>query len=94
MNEAIRTLSRGLDPPSSHAAAEGITRSGSRESMKSRVLKALHRWPGSTSKELAALMDVPHAPVHKRLPDLRGDGKARSIRFGSDAMVWYATKEK
>lgn len=94
INYATRPLARSDDPPSSHRAAETIVRSGSRKSMKARVLEALRCLPGQTAIELAAIADLPHASVHKRLPDLRNAGLARSVKLGSDDMIWFATKEE
>lgn len=86
-------LARSGDPASSHFAAETITKSGSRASMKAQVLAAVREWPGFSSADLAYLADLPHKSVHKRLPDLRNDGLAKSVKNGNRDLVWFVTTE-
>ncbi len=51
-----RTRARRTDPPSSHAAGEGVEISGIAKDQRELVLTLIRRHPGRTSKELA-----PHA---------------------------------
>ncbi len=70
-------LARGKDPDSSHAAADRMVASGARESNCAKVLKALRRWPSSTSRELSRRMGFCRYETARRLPDLERQGKAR-----------------
>ncbi len=72
-------LARKSDPATSKAAAEQLTKSGKRDSSKAVILawigSRLYPTHGYTSAEIAKYACMEHPTVHKRLPDLRRDGK-------------------
>lgn len=86
--------SRSTDPESSHDAAERSTRSGARASQQNRVLAWVRRWPGRTSRELAALANVDRYMVARRLPELepvhlrRGDLRKCAVTH-TRAVTWW-----
>lgn len=67
---ASTPASRSTDPSSSHAAESELNRTGQRASQQHRVLSMVRRWPGRTSRELAALANVDRYMVARRLPEL------------------------
>ena len=65
-------LARTADPETSHAAAEAI-RDKLGEQHRA-VLLAMHRYPGRTSRELAAVSDLTNEQIHKRRKELERIG--------------------
>ena len=61
---------RGTDPESSHQAAEHITKIGDRATQQRQVVRAAAKWPGLTSRELAAKMNQCRYVVARRLPEV------------------------
>jgi hypothetical protein len=62
--------SRRSDPETSHEAADEVRRSGELGRQQLAVLAAVKRWPGLTSLELAARMQVSRYVTARRLPEL------------------------
>lgn len=100
MNQLEIALSRSTDPLSSHLAADETRKT--LEHQKDTVLRFLNLHPNTTAKELASYYKARHgediyATIHKRLPDLRRDGKAtngemRVCRIsGRLSQVWSAS---
>jgi hypothetical protein len=58
------------DPETSHEAAEAIKASGELGRQQQAVLAAVRRWPGLTSLELGARMNMNRWAVARRLPEL------------------------
>ena len=67
---AATPASRNTDPNSSHLAADDITQSGVRARQQRMVLNAVRRWPGLTSRELAARMNICRYVTGRRLSEL------------------------
>lgn len=86
--------SRANDPGSSHEAADENTRSGARASQQHRVLAWVRRWPGRTSRELAALANVDRYMIARRLPELapvhirRGELRTCAVTH-KRAVTWF-----
>lgn len=86
--------SRSTDPDSSHDAAAENTRSGARASQQHRVLMWVRRWPGRTSREIAALANVDRYMVARRLPELepthirKGDLRKCAVTH-TKAVTWW-----
>lgn len=86
-------LARRTDPPSSHRAAEAITRSGQRAAQKLAVLQALQRFDGSTSRELSELAGLDRYAVARRLPELERDGRVKRITHADRGDTrWYVMR--
>ena len=91
--------SRATDPVTSHEAAEAIKTSGELGRQQREVLKALRRWPGSTSLELAGRMGVERQVTGRRLPELspvharQGDPRKGEYRVieGRRHVQWWPT---
>jgi hypothetical protein len=86
------------DPATSREAAEAVVVSGKKDSQKKAVYEALKRWNGSTSAELAAIMDIErHIPARRlsELADVDGvirRGKARFCAVTRNRCVtWWIT---
>lgn len=62
--------SRVTDPVTSHEAADAIKASGELGRQQIAVLEAVRRWPGLTSLELGARLDIDRWAVARRLPEL------------------------
>lgn len=86
--------SRSTDPESSHEAESEITRSGARASQQHKVLAMVRKWPGRTSRELAALANLDRYMIARRLPELtpikvrRGEMKQCTIAQ-KKAVTWW-----
>ena len=76
---------RRSDPETSHEAAEAILDSGELGRQQRAVLAAVRRWPGLTSLELGARMEINRWAVARRLPELEPvhvrKGEPRAKRF-------------
>jgi len=89
---------RRTDPVSSHLAAEAMDASGRRASQQHRVLRAVRRYPGRTSAELAELIGMDRYAVARRLPELeprhveKGPIRICEAR-GTRATTWWPTRE-
>lgn len=87
------------DPQSSFQAAKRINLDGARHNQKAAVLRAVVRFGGHTSRELAVLADLDRHLVARRLPDLESDqlvtrGATRVCKESSkglSAVTWWAT---
>lgn len=75
--------SRHSDPETSHQAADAIRRSGELGRQQLAVLEAVRRWPGLTSLELGARMELNRWAVARRLPELEPE----YVRKGEPRMV-------
>ncbi|MCH8505984.1 MAG: MarR family transcriptional regulator [Ectothiorhodospiraceae bacterium] len=62
--------SRRTDPESSHAAAEHVTAVGLRARQQRLVMRGFVRFPGMTTRELAARMNVCRYVVARRASEL------------------------
>jgi len=93
-------LAHSMDPLSSFLAGEKHHRSGRWDSQKAAVLKALRQNDGSTSAELARVMDVNRYVCARRLPDLERAGlvQKRPPRqckvTRSLCVVWHVVKSE
>ena len=61
---------RRSDPVTSHEAADAIKASGELGRQQLAVLAAVRKWPGLTSLELGARMEINRWAVARRLPEL------------------------
>lgn len=85
--------SRSTDPDTSHEAADAIRASGDLGRQQKAVLEAVRRWPGLTSLELGARMDINRWAVARRCPELEVAGKihrgaARKVN-GRSHLTWW-----
>ena len=91
--------SHATDPITSLIAEDRVNRTGVRGKQCRQVFEALQRNPGSTSAELAYLMDVDRVMPARRLPDLEKLGfvKKGDIRHcaatGSQCVTWWPVKK-
>ena len=85
-------MSRRTDPDSSRQAARRHEQSGRLDSDRWRVLEALRRNPGASSKELAAREGLDRHMVARRLPDLERAGLVRRDCDGKGDTRWYAIR--
>ena len=94
---APATLARASDPATSHLSASEHVASGRHGEQCRAVLDAARRWPGHTSRELAAEAGMDRYVVARRLSDLAHAGAvvqraARVCRVGRRmAVTWEAT---
>jgi hypothetical protein len=83
---------RSTDPSTSHEAAEQMLASGAIGRQAQAVLEAVQRWPGLTSLELGARMDIDRWAVARRLPELEPAhvrrGEPRTIN-GRRHVTWW-----
>jgi hypothetical protein len=85
--------SRRSDPETSHEAAEQVRRSGDLGRQQLAVLEAVKRWPGLTSLELAARLNLDRYQVARRLPEIEAAlrvrrGDIKSIN-GRNHLTWW-----
>lgn len=94
--------SHRTDPDSSRRAARRHEQSGRLDVDRRRVLEALKRFPGVTSKQLATICGFDRYMVAKRLPDLRRMGLVQNVAgdcgsaAGGDTggeLRWWAVKQ-
>lgn len=89
---AERPRARHLDPSTSHEAAAAIAASGDLGRQQLAVLEAVRRWPGLTSLELGARMEINRWAVARRLPELEGEhvrkGEPRIVN-GRRHLTWW-----
>jgi len=71
-----RLPARNTDPDTSHEAAHDLVSSGLQAQQQARVLAAMRRHPGLTSRELAANAGIDRYVVARRLPELLDAGLA------------------
>ena len=84
------TLTRSSDAPSSHFAIEAYDKRGKRRANWERVLAAVTRYPGHSSKQLASITGMDRHMIARRLPDIEYDGKAHSDGTATDGgKAWY-----
>lgn len=80
------------DPITSHEAAEALRASGALGRQQLEVLAAVRRWPGLTSLELGARMEINRWAVARRLPELEPvyvhKGEPRVVN-GRRHVTWY-----
>ncbi len=87
--------SRLSDPPTSHAAAEAIERSGCASRHRLRCLAQVRRTPGMTAAEIARVIGLEHHAPSRRLPELRDaglviNGPARiCVAKSRLSLTWY-----
>lgn len=90
-----RPIARRTDPASSHLAAADITADGTRAAQHHQVLRAVRRWPGLTSRELAQAAGGDRYVVARRLPEVESTGLVhrgpmRPCRVsGRQALTWW-----
>lgn len=84
------------DPITSHLAAEAVTQSGLRDRQALQVLEAVRRFPGKTSRELAAASGLDRHMCGRRLGELRSSGLVRNGETrvcavsGMKSLTWIA----
>lgn len=61
---------RNTDPETSHLAADDLKASGRLAAQQQLILTAVQRYPGRTSRELAAEINADRHMVARRLPEL------------------------
>ena len=100
MNQlALIPCSRKTDPGSSHEAEAAIRESGRLENQQKMVLEAVHRWPGSTAKEIDGRL-FGQVESHKRLASLCDQGyivrgARRKCRVtGFKVATWWPVVER
>lgn len=83
---------RRTDPVTSHEAADAIKASGELGRQQREVLDAVRRWPGLTSLELGARMNINRWQVARRLPELEPlhvrKGERRRVN-GRRHVTWW-----
>jgi len=82
---------RASDPITSMLADKHITQSGIRQRQVRLAEYAVKQHSGYTARELAAITDLDHEMLHKRLPEskkLRKGGKVRCMITGYAACQW------
>lgn len=72
-------IARTSDAETSKAAAERLTRSGRRNSIKDKVYRAVLATPGLNRSEIAAKTGLREEQVWRRISDLKND---RLVRYG------------
>ena len=86
---------RRADPETSHEAAEAILDSGELGRQQRAVLAAVRRWPGLTSLELGARMEINRWAVARRLPELEPvhvrRGESRVVN-GRRHVTWFPAR--
>lgn len=82
-----KQLARKTDTPSSHRAAETITRIAA-ASQRERVLRLVEALPGLTSAELAQRSGLDRHMVARRLADLKNLGLVTQQKNGSQDVTW------
>src|SRR5688572_27348884 len=94
MLHLVAPRARNTDPPTSHASAAEIARSGKAEEQCEIALGLVRLRPGLTSFELAVHFGVDRYVLARRLPELRGKGLVRNGEdrrckvSGREAMTW------
>ncbi len=92
----IKRLARRSDPDTSHAAAQRVTRSGSRADHLTRVVEAVRSHPGKTSAELAQITGLERHEAARRTSDgeregfLRKGPSRKCSVSGRAAVCWWA----
>lgn len=86
---------RRRDPETSHEAADAIRASGELGRQQRQVLEAVRRWPGLTSLELGARMEINRWAVARRLPEIEAGGhirrgEPRTVN-GRRHVAWFPT---
>ena len=77
VNRRSYPTARLTDPPSSHAAAQEMERTGRRVAQCEAVLETVKRHPRQTSLELSQLSRLDRYTVSRRLPELERRGLIR-----------------
>ena len=86
---------RTHDPYTSHEAAADMEQTGHAERQQQRCLAAVEGCPGCTARELARKTGIAFEVMHKRLPELRGQGllvnlaKRRCNITDKLCLTWY-----
>ena len=87
-------LARRSDPTSSHAAAEAMQASGKADSQREIVVDAVYRWPGKTSKELAAMPGaLERHQIARRLKEAETLGLIERRQEGRAECRWWPKDE-
>lgn len=90
----ISPVAAHADPHTSHVAAREVTRSGERKRQADEVYRAVVRWPGRTSAELAELMGAPRHLTARRLPDLADEKNGALVRRGEAKVCSVANRRR
>jgi predicted ArsR family transcriptional regulator len=77
VNRQSYPIARRTDPPSSHAAAQEMERTGRRASQSEALLEMVKRHPRRTALELSRLSRLDRYTVSRRLPELERRGLIR-----------------
>ena len=92
----VAPAARASDPPSSKAAAERMRDSGRAKANRERVIDAVFKWPGKTSKELAKLYDdetLDRYEFGRRLPEAEREGAIERRQEGTKECRWFPAGE-
>jgi hypothetical protein len=73
----VSARARRSDPITSHEAAAQMAASGAIGRQAQEVFDAVLRWPGLTSLELGARLEIDRWAVARRLPELEAAGRVR-----------------
>lgn len=90
---------RRSDPHTSHAAADKVTRNGTRAAGVATVVRLVKQTPGLTSAELAKRHGADRYMVARRLPDAEKAGLVRKGdprpcgTTGNAAVTWWPPHE-
>ncbi len=94
-----KPLARTTDDATSHEAAERMVRTGELNEQCKEVLVALRKYPGLTSKELAAASGLDRHKVGRRMSDLVANdvarkGRPRMCSVGiTRAQTWWPSEQ-
>lgn len=96
MSRIVQTpAARAADPTSSHLAADTLTRSGRRETLREQAIDAVRTHPGCTASELAARTGLHRYMLSRRLPEAVTAGAVRKgpsmvcTETGYPAVTWW-----
>lgn len=84
-------MARRTDGDGSHQAADEMQRSGKAKVQRLEVLRALRRFPGSTSRQLAELGRIDRYTTARRLPELEVEGLVKRLQFDGREIAWFPT---
>lgn len=80
---------RNTDPESSHEAAESFEKVAAGQ-QRQQVIDAVYKWPGKTSKELAALDgELDRVQFARRLPECEDMGEIHRVKEGRKELRWF-----
>lgn len=86
-----RASARRTDPESSHIAAAQHESKGKAKANRVLVESYVYRWPGRTSKELAAIagVELDRWEIARRLPEVEAEGTIERRQEGTKELTWH-----